>query len=168
MAARRHTIESGVLLLLLPLACGEAPDEVPLGQVQGRTWSSRELGVALDFGAGWTLAVDPRHFRSGLAGTVLEARYEELSVALTWQPLPAWSPLDDLGALDLMPALLPVDERSEGYRLERVAGCPGLAERHAGELVQLGLRLDSGLLVFQSWGADAGPLRELACGARGL
>ncbi len=165
---RRHTIDNGVVVLPLLLACGTPAAELPLGQVQGRTWSSRELGLALDFGTGWALAVDPVHFRSGLTGTVLEARQGQLSVAVTWQPLPSLAALDGLTALDLLPTLQPTDTETQGYRLERVAGCPELAERHAGELVQLGLRVDSGLVVFQGWGADPAPLRELACGARRL
>jgi hypothetical protein len=145
----------------LLLAC--VTSELPPGRVDGRQWSSDELGLAITFPDGWAIATDPEHFQGGLSGTLLEGRWEQTQVALTWHSARVPG-MEQASALDLLHLLAPVVMvRSDPtYRLERIPHCKDAVERRFEGWTQVGLRAGDGLLLLQAWAGTEG-LRELVC-----
>ena len=147
-------------MVALLLACSSGLNTAE-SRVDGRTWSSDEVGLALDFPAGWAVATDPQHFRGGLDATLFEASDGSTQLALTWHPVPALG-LEQASALDLLHLLAPVvrvrtDER---YRLQRLPWCHDVVERRLEGWQQLALRAPGGLVLVQAWSGDA---RDLVC-----
>lgn len=163
---------------LLALAC--AVPAPPVVRVEGRTWSAASPDVRVTFPSGWRLAVDPTHFRAGIPGTLFEARSDasDLSVALTWFPLPPATRrlLGDVRALDLVPWMSgadPATEEAPGYRFQRLPRCRGTLERRVegaadGWRAAYELDVRGGLATLHAWGdrADgAATARAFVCAA---
>lgn len=113
----------------LALALGVACAPPPAPAVGGRVTRIAEL--ELRWPAGWTLAVDPAHFRGGVPGTALEGRRGAMQLALSHHALPALPGLEAVGALDRLSWVSPAPgaAAAPGYRLRRLPGCWGAVER---------------------------------------
>ncbi len=148
-------------MVALLLACATTVQQ-PDGRIDGRTWSSLDMGLAIDFPQGWVITTEPESFRGGLSATVLEGRHEDTQMALTWHPvrMPGFG---QASALDLLHLLAPmVQVRSDpDYRLERLPGCMDAVERRFEGWTQVGLRAPGGLVLLQSWSGEE--LRSLSC-----
>ena len=147
-------------MVALLLACATTVEQAE-GRIDGRTWSSRDLGLAIDFPTGWVITTDPENFRGGLTATVLEGRHDDTQMALTWHPvqMPGFG---EASALDLLHLLAPVVMQDDpDYRLERLPGCLDAVERRFEGWIQVGLRAPGGLVLLQSWSGEE--LRALSC-----
>lgn len=149
-----------MLPALLVLSACDSPPPEPAGEVMGRQYVAPQVG-AIAFPSGWRLVHDPAEFRGGREGTLVEARRGDLVAILTWTPLSP--PLDSAHALELLPLLQPVDEQAADYRYGRIPSCPHAVQRSVGAWTHTAWTTPTGLAVWNSFGDDPGPVRDLVC-----
>ena len=150
--------------MILALACASPTANFTVTE---REWRSDEIGVVIDFPAGWLLAVEPDDFRGGFEYTLLEASLGEVFVAMSWHEPPLLL-LDEANALDLLSLYAPAEPlETTRYLLERLQSCDGAIFRQFDERLHLALRNERGLILFHGWGPSptlgAQALQTLVC-----